>query len=593
MVTPQIADIELGGAMIKVSDFKFPAIKTEVTDIRRDVPREGWVRICGDVTTYSGQPMSDARVDLMLVGSVRWRWFNPQSPLGHFSTKTDASGNFTIDIPAEILEQPLNDNIPFNDFTANITVISGTTETAKTSRSFTLGKSYTFTVMTDAIVNADEPLSVTVNAFDANWAKHDIAFKWRITGKNGSSGLLEGSGNTAAPLEADIRTLPADEYVLEVAPCDSALADTCTSLPFMVFSIKRNAMPENVKGFLLPEHSIYAQGKSAKITVGTNSDKLYLYSLIAEDNTLMPVKLHELKKGFSTIALTLPPDKERCAIVLISVVNGEIFSQTINIRRPAAERTKIIAERFRERLTPQSGEVWRLRLSTGTKPISDGGMIATMYNHALDALDKGIFDWPDKFRLSPDKNVITLSIPSLLPNKDDCRPGKDTYESENEEDFRCPAFRFLSIPPSPKDSKRWFISFESSIEPSLTQYEARILKSDNEGSVVAACGSPYKNNRELYVSNFPRFTDEEINVALEGRPYFTPEIDYHGCKVLQAFWKPALVSDDEGNVDIVFTVPDANTAWQFMVFGWSKSMQAASLEKEVVIPVPQPSAGVE
>ncbi len=50
---------------------------------------------------------------------------------------------------------------------------------------------------------------------------------------------------------------------------------------------------------------------------------------------------------------------------------------------------------------------------------------------------------------------------------------------------------------------------------------------------------------------------------------------YRETEVLQAFWKPALTSDRNGNIDIVFTVPNANTTWQFKAFGWTKELDAA------------------
>ena len=53
------------------------------------------------------------------------------------------------------------------------------------------------------------------------------------------------------------------------------------------------------------------------------------------------------------------------------------------------------------------------------------------------------------------------------------------------------------------------------------------------------------------------------------------EADYRDAEVAQAFFVPSLTSDGEGNVDIVFTVPNANAEWQFESVAWTASLASA------------------
>ncbi|MDE6612717.1 MAG: hypothetical protein K2K22_09185, partial [Muribaculaceae bacterium] len=53
-------------------------------------------------------------------------------------------------------------------------------------------------------------------------------------------------------------------------------------------------------------------------------------------------------------------------------------------------------------------------------------------------------------------------------------------------------------------------------------------------------------------------------------------VDYREAEVLQAFWQPSLVTDADGNVDIVFTVPNANATWQLKTFGWNSRLESAT-----------------
>lgn len=81
--------------------------------------------------------------------------------------------------------------------------------------------------------------------------------------------------------------------------------------------------------------------------------------------------------------------------------------------------------------------------------------------------------------------------------------------------------------------------------------------------------------------------DEEEEVASEaqedaGQPQQPDKFEYRLSEVLQAFWKPVLVTDADGNVDIVFTVPNANTTWQFKAAAWTADLKTAKMVAEAV-----------
>lgn len=57
-----------------------------------------------------------------------------------------------------------------------------------------------------------------------------------------------------------------------------------------------------------------------------------------------------------------------------------------------------------------------------------------------------------------------------------------------------------------------------------------------------------------------------------------PVQEYRQAEVLQGFWRPRLVADQEGVVTIEFTVPDANTTWAFHMFGWTAELLTADFD---------------
>lgn len=550
-----------GDCSVTVSDFKTPTIYTEVTDVCRDLPKKGSVTLKGEAMTYSGMPVASAKVDLSLRGATRWRWFTPQLPLGKLSATTDAAGKFTIEIPAEMLARPLFNNRPYTDFIAEITVTSATAETAETSRTFTTGKPYNICAEIPALANADKPLSVKVDAFDANCTKQPIAYTWRLFEEGSTANILSGSAKTGTPLDIDISKLAAGDYSFEATPADTTLANPSQIVSTTIYSILRNAIPANINGFMLPESVIDAEGNSARIMVGANAEKLYLYVVSRDKDKLMPVELHELNKGFSTIKLELPADRDSYTIMLLTAVDGQIYSKEVKIRKPKAEETEITAESFRNKLIPGSREIWRLRLTHGAKTIADGAMIATMYDHALDALQKGF--WPaGSFNFY--NSSYMLSLHKTESNKQYISGNVliGRYD-RNVVEIIWPNFRFIGEGGVKYDLARPLLIRGAAAKNSMTQKTEDLAV---EEVAVESENAEFDGVGGLMISEPEKFPKEEFRES----------------EVLQAFWKPALVTDDKGNVDIVFTVPNANTTWQFKAFGWSKSLQAASFEDEAV-----------
>ena len=51
-----------------------------------------------------------------------------------------------------------------------------------------------------------------------------------------------------------------------------------------------------------------------------------------------------------------------------------------------------------------------------------------------------------------------------------------------------------------------------------------------------------------------------------------PDVEYRVAEMLQVLWEPRLTADAEGNIDIVFTMPDAIGGWSFKGFAWSNDV---------------------
>lgn len=549
-------------SFVMVSDYKAPVFEASINSVERDLPAKGDVTIKGSARTYSGMPVAGAKVEVLIQGAMRWRWFVPQTTLGTVETTTDADGNFTVVVPETLLESELADgDKPYTDFTASLTVTSGTAETATASRSFTTGKPYSLALDTPEAVNIDKPFTFTVKAYDANSKEAPIALSWSLASKDDSKVLREGKANAGTAVELDLSGLPMADYILSVEPADSTLAKSIKSNPIALYSIEGRKLAASLPFMFIPDTKVRPEGGKLSVQIGTNADAIYVYSFVRCDSTLQKSDVHRVKRGFSKIKIELPDgfNAADAQVVLLAVRQGKLLESTLTIEKEAAEKVEIIAESFRDRLLPGASETWRFRLAKGSEGIADAGFIATMYDKALDDLYS--MQWPSHFNFYSRRYGLGLSYNGIY----DVHGGaRGLLERLKTSAVQWPAFRF----------------YGNYRLTSGGMYYARGLKM----SVTSASNAAVT---DLLIVEDDSVEREELAApeaaadAADGGARES-QIEYREGDVPLAFWRPSLVTDAEGNVDLVFTVPNANTTWQLRTVAWSRELDVATFAAQAM-----------
>ncbi len=543
---------------VMVSDFKAPQIEVTVNSIQRDVPVSGAVTISGRVATYSGMPVADASVEVSVEGAYRWRWYVPQEELGSFTVKTDVNGDFTAEIPASMLA---GEN--YTDFVAKFNATSLTAETASASASFTTGKPYVISMDVKSMVNLDDPFTFTVNAIDANGADFQLPVRWSLVNMLDSASVATGEAVATVAQTVDLSHIKAGRYNFVVEPVDTALAKEYKSSQISFYSIHKNALPVSANNLFVPKTSVQVKNSEARVTVGTNCDRLYVYAFVRNGETLGQPKVHKLGRGFSTLKIAMPENIEDAEIILATVYEGKFEEVTVEPVVAKAETVEIVAESFRDRLVPSQKETWRFRLQKGQGTLPDAAFIATMYNRALDALEKG--SWPTKISFMQPAKWVDFNSVYLYSVSAYASLG---YRNITPGVVEWPEFRFSDMVNTYGGVRFRKAALTAGVPGLAVQEFAKNEVFENEatlGSVASA---------DEVVSE-----DAEDEAALEEEGVVKePAVEYRDAEVLQAFWRPDLVSDSEGNIDLVFTVPNANATWVFKAFGWTKDTRSASYE---------------
>lgn len=518
----------------KVSDFRMPTFDAKVESIKRDAPSRGNVTICGSARSFSGMPIIDANVKIDISGAERLFYFWKTSEhINSLTVTTDDNGNFTAVIPAQLLSGD------YDSFIAEITVTATSGEAVDTSARFTTGKPYTlFANSKTEPLDSDTPFTFTLQANDADSKIVPIAIKWELVGVDGDRKdqiVCSGVSSSGNSIELSLADLPAATYRLSIAPADSTLADDVdNALTVTTYNERLNLLPPTARHLFVPTTSYTLKNGKTEILIASPDDKAYVYALLRTGINLEYVKLHEVKQGFKRLSISA---KENSSLHLISVFKGEVSESKITLNVPAPKPCEIIASSFRDKLVPGSDELWTLRLVDGNgKGMPNIPVVATMYNKALDALTG--YNLPENFNFNRTFCNMAINFPIKYNDVSSCN-------------LRFYYFRFNPAMPE------FIFSNELMEEYELCERHSPIAANLSDAAPSMATATMYKNESASITQN---------NVESE-------DIEYRNAEVMQAFWKPTLVGDADGNVNLVFTVPNANTTWQLHALAWTPGAQ--------------------
>lgn len=220
-----------GSTEVPVSDYRMPVF--EITDLSavRDTPARGDVSISGRAVTYSGMPVADARVDMVVHEAWRWRWWMPAQEIGSLEVKTDATGRFTAVLTDEFLKK--GDG---HDFRADISVTATSGENATAQKPFTNGRPYLINISGKEFLRAETRTMLPVTVYDADGEKADIELSWKLAETDGGNVVASGKCRSLKPI-ADLDRVRGGKYTLTVEAADSLLADA-NHEDFLVYNVE-------------------------------------------------------------------------------------------------------------------------------------------------------------------------------------------------------------------------------------------------------------------------------------------------------------------------------------------------------------------
>lgn len=538
-----------------VEEYKRPKFSVEIQQPVVRYAAGDTVRLAATAKSFAGVPVQGAkvRVEVVRLPSHFWRYRtyanmpddNEAVTVYTDTLQTAGDGAFTVNVPIIMPEQYDEQVKRYFNFvvTAYVTDVSGETQRAELSLPY-----------------SDRPTLLTCDVPEQTLADDLRTIKFTYL------------NNAGEPIDGDVTYyIDNDRYTCkantEVAFDGKSLAsmrhrlvaycgtDTLTQ-SFVTFTLQdRRAPIETHDWFYVSARQFKSKSAPVFVQLGSSdSIQHVVYTLIAGDKIIENGRA-DLRNEVRTRAITYKEEwGDGITLSVAWVKNGKAYLHTARIERPQPDtHLNIKWTTFRDRLVPGQRETWTLNITNPDGTPAKAQLMATLYDKSLDQLRQHSF----KLGLPTYNYVPWLSWKA----------------------YRCIKLLLYSEMPMK-------FLYEPSIDFSHFYDVARYI------GAKELCCVTRSDNAKMY-SKAAVLEKREASDAAEvgGEDTKTTTAGVRQNFSETAFFFPGLLTDDKGNVQLQFTLPESVTTWQLRALAHDEAMNngtisATSVAKKTVMVQP-------
>lgn len=522
---------------IEVSEYKAPTFFIEIDREKSELSDLRHVLIKGKAMTFSQMPLAETDVKVALSESFSWWWDDMDFSDYETTVATDSNGEFSICVPAECFSAAKGEI--FVNAKVSATDSRGETQTA--SAILKMGKMASLPELSDITANADKPVALSQDLKNFDNLTYEITDTASNVVKNGSL--------SPDNITIDANNIASGEYSVKVSIPDGS---DSSSFRLRLYRFS-DAMPAFDTPMLIDNDTDIKCAADGSFALNWgNSKPHWFFYVIACDGNVTDYGWHHAEAGMHkfTGKAEFAPRGSSC-LCLYWTDKHETKSAFITLT-PATpqDSIEIVAETFRDNITPGGKETWKLRIKNNNGKTFRSAVIANMYDAALNSI------CINTYRFSP------------------------TYTTADEywQDFRDPS-DCHSIIYSPLQT----FDVATFVAPWLNYY-GRQLGYDY---FVSECNSaPLR----CYAAAAPMadakleeslVTKESKTDAEATEPDRQQSANLRDEGIKTAFFLPGLVTNEQGEVTFTFDVPNRNTQWQFSAVAYIDDLHAHYINRIV------------
>lgn len=522
---------------IEVSEYKAPTFFIEIDREKSELSDLQHITIKGKAMTFSQMPLAETDVKVALSESFSWWWDDMDFSDYETTVATDSNGEFSICVPAECFSAAKGEI--FVNAKVSATDSRGETQTA--SAILKMGKMASLPMLDNITANADKPVALSRDLKNFDNLTYEIT--------DTASNVVKKGSLSPDNITIDANNIASGEYTVKVSIPDGS---DSSSFRLRLYRFT-DAKPAFDTPMLIDNDTDIKCAADGSFALNWgNSRPHWFFYVIACDGNVTDYGWHHAEAGMHkfTGKAEFAPRGSSC-LCLYWTDKHETKSAFITLT-PATpqDSIEIVAETFRDNITPGGKETWKLRIKNNNGKTFRSAVIANMYDAALNSI------CINTYRFSP---IYTTA---------------DEYW----QDFRDPS-DCHSIIYSPLQT----LDVATFVAPWLNYYGRQLgydyfvseyNSAPLRGYAAAAPMADAKLEESLVTKESK--TDAE---ATEPDRQQSANLRDEGIKT--AFFLPGLVTNEQGEVTFTFDVPNRNTQWQFSAVAYTDDLHAHYINRIV------------
>ncbi len=612
-----------GSTQFNVEEYKCPKFQVVLSAPENAPKLDEEVSISGKATAYTGAAIDGAKVAWRVERSVRaplwcWWWNPPASKsISHGTSDTDTDGTFRIQFPATPDRSVPKANEPIFIYTiyADITDTNGETRSAQT----TTRAGYSAlqaSLSTPAWLSASEPVKIdiststldgepqaassTIKLYRLHQPKkverksltHNRYSPWRIqqtepsydpsnpaTWENGNQVFTKQIATDASGKTTLSHKLAAGPYRIELQSEDRFGNPVTARHNFTVQAPHATKHATKIPNFLGAPTFTLEPGDTLDALWGSGYDSGRAFIEIEREGETLTSYWTDSASTQSRIQFPIT-ESHRGGLTLRStfVRENRAYIETRIIDVPWSNKDLAIKwESFRSKLDPGQNETWTATITDPDAQMATAEIVAGLYDASLDQYKP--HQWPQKignFRHehSHSSNQFVNTLRSF-----------NRIAGSWNRDFRSLNWSYRAFPPG---LVQIYVYGEEVFE--LSAFSVAEAESGYKATRTLA-GSRLKNVRRPAPMDTVMGGAEApmmemlADGAAEPPPPPTPDLSQVSARTNlneTAFFYPHLLSDEDGVVKILFTMPEALTQWRFFGFAHDNELRSGFLTDTAV-----------
>lgn len=561
-----------GYESFSVEEYKRPTFQVSFDEVKEKYQAGDTVNVVGHVKSFAGVPIQSAKVKYTVVRRPAMWWFHRMSKdrevmVTKDTLVTDGDGRFTVPVPMEMPDDYSNHVARYYSFEVHVDVTDAGGESHSAETRLPLSDKPTLlTCNLPAQSLRDSIPSVTFRYINNAGQPVDEQVNYTIDGHAYSAKANE-------PTVQGLKNLSSGEHHL-VAICGNDTLDQ----KFVIFSLDdKKPVVKTSDFFYVTSDTFPHKDKPVYLLFGSSDKQVHVvYTMIAGDRVIDSGTL-EINTQLIKKKLTYLPQYDKGLLVNYAwVKNGKLYSHRQMIQKPQPDKRLIVTwKTFRNRLTPGQKEEWMLQITKPDGSPAQAQLMAVLFDQTLNEIRK--HDW----------RLNTTYHPALPFTQ---WSGLNFIEANLYGDAPIVSLRERELDFSRFDDV--FASFDPRDEVFLTGYVpgikirgTRAMKAMPLSAMAKQSGAMMLKSTAGGGNAREEFADDTASPALAEpsqpqQPASRMSIRENLSET--AFFFPALLSDDKGNVSLKFTLPESVTTWQFMGLAHDKAMRHGMLKDEIV-----------